>query len=535
MRLVRILAMLAVAIMATLALTATASAATASATTCLGSGYLVTLDGKIQRFSTSTNAVTTTVEVPGANFVDVAVSPTGRTLYAVDSNGDAIRVFDATTGLATVTISGFSAPVAIALSPDAKRAYVANETARTVTVVDTTTNTIAMSFSLSSTSAPTDLVVSPEGSLVYISVGDALQVRSASDGTLQKTYAQAGGNARSVALSATKAYTAVDGPASAGPFSVESALLSGSTSETLYDGLIGSSRSIAVSPDGATLYVGTMGTGAYTLLSATIGSGALTQVGSATAQTGLISISITSDSSTVYAAARNEVAVLQRGAATPTTVTGTVATNIAAVAVCPSVTDPGAPTAVTAVPGDATVALSWTAPANTGGAPITLYTATAAPGGVTCTTTGATACLVTGLKNGTSYTFTVTATNIAGTGAASAASAKVTPRLDNSARVLAVALPTITFTKQGIGIATSITVTGAGTIAQVATFKGDRYCKLSRRVAAAGTYRVRCVMKAARRLLAKKRAVSYTLHSTFSPTNGLVASNSQTVRVPRRR
>ena len=524
MRLVRILAMLAVAMAATLAVTTTASAAT-----CLGSGYLVTSDGKIQRFSTSTNAVTTTVDVPGANFVDVAVSPTGRTFYAVDRSGDSIRVFDATTGLATATITGFSAPIAIALSPDAKRAYVANQTARTVAVVDTTTNTIAMTYSLSSTSAPTDLVVSPDGSLVYITVGNALQVRSTSDGTLQKTYALAG-NAPAVALSATSAYVAVDTP-----FSVESALLSGTTSETLDNTMAGQPRSIAVSPDGTTLYVGTMGNGAYTLLSATIGSGALTQVGSATAQTGLVSISVTSDSSTVYAAALNEIAVLPRGASTPTTVTGTVTTNIAAVAVCPSVTDPGAPTAVTAVPGDATVALSWTAPANTGGASILSYTGTASPGGATCTTTGATTCLVTGLKNGTSYTFTVTATNIAGTSAASAASAKVTPRRDNSARVLAVGLPKVTFTKQGIGIATSITVTGAGTIAQVAVFKNDRYCSLSRRVTAAGTYRVRCIIKAAGRKLSRTRAVSYTLRSTFSPTNGLVASNSQTVRVPRHR
>ena len=530
MRLVRILAMLAVAMAATLALTATASAATTSATTCLGSGYLVTSDGTVQRFSTSTNAVTTTVEVPGANFVDVAVSPTGRTLYAVDSSGNTIRAFAATTGLATATISGFSAPIAIALSPDAKRAYVANQTARTVTVVDTTTNTIVTAFSVSSTSAPTDLVVSPDGSLVYITVGDALQVRSASDGTLQKTYALAG-NAQAVALSATTAYTAVGTPF----FSVESALLSGPTSGRLYDGMVGSPKSIAVSPDGATLYVGTMDTGVGSLLSAPIAGGALTPVGLGSVGTGLQSIAVTPDSATVYGAAANVVAVLPRGTSTPTTLTGAVTTNITAVAVCPSVTDPGAPTAVTAVPGDATVSLSWAAPANSGGASILSYTGTAAPGGATCTTTGATTCLFTGLKNGTEYTFTVTATNIAGTSAASAASTKVTPRRDNSARVLTVGLPTITFTKQGIGIATSITVTGAGTIAQVATFKGDRYCNLSRRVTAAGTYRVRCIIKTAGRLLAKKRAVSYTLRSTFSPKSGLVASNSQTVRVPRRR
>ena len=524
MRLVRIVAMLAVAMAATLTATTTASAAT-----CLGFGYLVTSDGKLQRFSTSTNAVTTTVEVPGANFVDVAVSPTGRTLYTVDSSGDSVRVFDATTGLATVTISGFSTPTTIALSPDAKRAYVASQTARTVTMVDTTMNTIVTTFSVSSTSAPTDLVVSADGSLLYITVGDALQVRSTTDGTLQKTYALSG-DAQAVALSATKAYIAGDAP-----FSIQSALLSGTTSETLYGGTTGLPKSIAVSPDGATLYVGTMDTGVSSLLSGPIGGGTLTPVGLGSVTPGILSIAVTPDSATIYGAAENVVAVLARGTSTPTTLTGAVTSNITAVAVCPSVTDPGAPTAVTAVPGDATVSLSWTAPANTGGASILSYTATASPGGATCATTGATTCLVTGLRNGTSYTFTVTATNIAGTSAASAASTKATPRRDNSARVLVVGLPTITFTKKGIGIATSITVTGAGTIAQVATFKGDRYCNLSRRVTAAGTYRVRCVIKAAGRKLSRTRAVSYTLRSTFSPTNGLVSSNSQTVRVPRRR
>jgi len=88
---------------------------------------------------------------------------------------------------------------------------------------------------------------------------------------------------------------------------------------------------------------------------------------------------------------------------------------------------PGAPTAVTATPGDAQVTVSWTAPTNTGGAAITGYTVTASPGGQTCTTTGATSCIVAGLTNGTVYTFTVTATNSAGTGPGSTASNSVTP------------------------------------------------------------------------------------------------------------
>ena len=64
--------------------------------------------------------------------------------------------------------------------------------------------------------------------------------------------------------------------------------------------------------------------------------------------------------------------------------------------------------------------VSWTAPTSNGGTPITSYTVTSS-GGQTCTTPNGstTTCTVTGLTNGTSYTFTVTATNAVGTGPAS--------------------------------------------------------------------------------------------------------------------
>ncbi len=55
-------------------------------------------------------------------------------------------------------------------------------------------------------------------------------------------------------------------------------------------------------------------------------------------------------------------------------------------------------------------------PPRDGGSPITGYTATADPGGATCTTDGdGRTCEITGLTNGTAYTFTVTATNAIGT------------------------------------------------------------------------------------------------------------------------
>lgn len=88
---------------------------------------------------------------------------------------------------------------------------------------------------------------------------------------------------------------------------------------------------------------------------------------------------------------------------------------------------PDSPSRVTGVPGNQEVSLSWRPPTSDGGSQITGYTVTASPGGQTCSTTGDLTCTVTGLTNGTAYTFTVTATNSAGTSLPSAPSAPVTP------------------------------------------------------------------------------------------------------------
>jgi hypothetical protein len=98
----------------------------------------------------------------------------------------------------------------------------------------------------------------------------------------------------------------------------------------------------------------------------------------------------------------------------------------------PDATAPAAPVGVTARPGNGSIALSWTAPANTGGAAVTGYSvkvtspagtgATPAPAvDTTLTVTGpATTVTVPNLTNGREYTFTVAATNRVGTGPVSA-------------------------------------------------------------------------------------------------------------------
>jgi hypothetical protein len=89
-------------------------------------------------------------------------------------------------------------------------------------------------------------------------------------------------------------------------------------------------------------------------------------------------------------------------------------------------TVPGAPTIGTATAGNGQATVTFAAPGSNGGSAITSYTATANSGGFTAAGAGS-PLTVTGLANGTAYTFTVTATNAIGTGAASGASNSATP------------------------------------------------------------------------------------------------------------
>ena len=133
---------------------------------------------------------------------------------------------------------------------------------------------------------------------------------------------------------------------------------------------------------------------------------------------------------------------------------GTTWTNFIGGTASAPATVPGAPTSPVATAGNTQASVAFTAPASDGGSVITGYTVTSSPGNLT--STGASSPrVVTGLSNGTSYTFTVVATNAVGNSSPSVASAAVTP-----VAPFICGTSTVTFTYNGASV-TYGTVTGA--------------------------------------------------------------------------
>jgi hypothetical protein len=226
----------------------------------------------------------------------------------------------------------------------------------------------------------------------------------------------------------------------AGGYQLKTADLSAYAGQTIslsFTGVENSSRWTGFVVDDTSVAVITTAPGAPTGAKATLGNAQASVVWKAPTKNGgtpITGYSVTASpgggTATTTGATTAIVTGLTNGTSYKFTVTatnaiGTSPASPASNAVIPRAA-PSAPTGVVATPGGAKAIVSWTA-ADNGGSRITRYTVTASPGGRTATTTGATTATVTGLTSNTSYTFTVTATNVAGTSPASAPSAPVTP------------------------------------------------------------------------------------------------------------
>ena len=144
---------------------------------------------------------------------------------------------------------------------------------------------------------------------------------------------------------------------------------------------------------------------------------------------------------------------------TRTSLVGAVVITLALVGILPaygSSSTPSAPRSVHAVAASAAATVSWSKTSSTGGSTITKYVVTSAPSGKSCTTKGL-RCKVSGLKNGTAYSFTVVAYNKHGAGTRSAASKKVTPKASTTTTRVLVVTPST-----GLSNGETVKVTGSG-------------------------------------------------------------------------
>ena len=133
----------------------------------------------------------------------------------------------------------------------------------------------------------------------------------------------------------------------------------------------------------------------------------------------------------------------------------------------PPVFPASAPRDVVAVAGDASATITWAAPASPGSFPVSNYAVTSSPGGNTCLTSTLT-CTVTGLTNGTTYTFTVKALNGAGWSPDSSPSNAVTPQASTKPSIV------ITGTRTGSEIRVNGTTSElTGTVTPWVRFPGQ--------------------------------------------------------------
>ncbi len=379
---------------------------TVTATSSLGTGPA----------SAVSNAVVPAA-APGAPTGVTAVAGAGQatvSFTAPASNGGAAITSYTVTASSGAKVSGAASPITVT--------GLTNGTSYTFTV--TATNAVGTSAASTASAAVTPKSAPGAPTAVTAVAGNGQAIVS---------FTAPASNGAAITSYTVTTSTGAKASAAASPITV-----TGLTNGTSYTFTVTATNSVGIGPaSSASAAVTPKGLAtAPTSVTAVAGNGQATVSFVAPASNGgaaITSYTVTSSSGAKVSGAASPLVVtgLTNGTSYTFTVTATNSVGVGPAsavsnAVVP-VGPPGPPTTVTAVAGAGQATVSFKPPATTGGAAITSYMVTASPGGARVTGT-ASPIVVTGLTNGTSYTFTVTATNPAGTSAASTPSAAVTPK-----------------------------------------------------------------------------------------------------------
>ena len=368
----------------------------------------------------ATNAVTATIAV-GSDPYGIAVDEATDTVYVTDGGSNTVSVINGGNNAVTANIGVGSGPGGVAVDEATDTVYVTNSGSNTVSVINGGTNQVTAT----------------------VGAGSGPEAAAVDDATDTVYVANFGSDTLSVINGATNAVSSM----SVG-YGVSGLALDQAT-DTVY--LANNGHDTASAIDGVTGAVkASFGVGIY-------------PVGTA----------VDANTDTAYVATSGETSGFGQQAQAPAL--SVITTNFA--------TPPGAPTIGTATAGNGQASVAFGAPADDGGVAIGSYTVTAsdltdaARGGQTAS--GPTGPItVTGLTNGDSYTFTVTATSFA-LGAPSASSNVVTPFVPVPAMFTSVARWTFTkgvkgrFTPKATGIPAP-TITESGVLPAGVKFTGGK-------------------------------------------------------------
>jgi DNA-binding beta-propeller fold protein YncE len=501
----------------------------------------------------------------GDQLTSVAVHPAGTTAWVTSIAGLYLKRIALATGTVTAItppLAGGQVPRAIFASPSGATLALITRGTNEVILLDGATGAIAHRIALD-TVRPWAVAFSPDGATAYVVVDDAgsanpkVRAYTVATGALGTTYS----------LPASYTLPAGGDPAewfATTPDGVNLVVAAidaaGDTSITLFDTRSGRRDAVALpsfngdfgylalNPAGTRIYVSNGESAGLVAALASVSTPSAPTAVAARAGNGSALVSWTAPSDdggaivtryTATAAPGGQTCAWTTGdlactltgltngtgynvSVTATTVAGT-STASSAVAVTPA-DAPGRPTAVTAVAGLLRAVVSWKAPTSTGGG-ITGYTATANPGGATCTTTGALTCTITGLLNTKAYTITVVALSAGGTGTASSATTAVRPY-----KQLAMRKPSASATR----IRSSVAVTGPSTITQLTTStSGATICRATAAPKAKGTSALTCTVNRATRTALKKKAATVTVLTTLRTKQGASFGATHRVRLPK--
>ncbi len=391
---------------------------------------------------TTTNAVISTIDsstlggITLSSLAEVAVSPNGAQLWVTDTNGYAVYVIDTTTHALITTISLPGVPDGVAFNAAGTRAVVRQGgLSPGMAVIDTTTYAVANLPLGGNIAAGANYVVTgPVLSAPSITSANNTTFTVNAAGTF--TITATGGPAPALALSGTLpsgvTFTGGTGVLAGTPAlgTVGTyALTAGATNGILPN----ASQAFTLTVAKASQTISFTGPAAQTL-----GAGPITV--SATASSGL-SVSFTSSTSSVCTVSGTSVTLVSAGTCTINANQAGDANYNAAIAVQqsfsvasgvvtppplpPGATVPGAPIIGVATPGDSQATIAFSPPTSDGGVSILWYTVTCTPGPMR-SSASASPITLTGLANGATYSCSVTATNMVGTGPASG-TVSVTP------------------------------------------------------------------------------------------------------------